>query len=346
MGGASEELGTGDAAYDGESSGGPVASGSNARDGRARGEGAAGSAAVATQPEGPLNLDDISYALDVEVPPGGEMLRCIYAQIPTDRGVVAVPFVESHYTPGSHHLLAYRSNLTEIPEGNTGVWDCDDGAWQVNMRGSYYEAQRPDEEHRLPDGIAHKFQPGEVLIVQAHYINASDTELKAHVEMTLHPSDPAEVKEEAGTIFFNNARINLPPHGTAETDMNCPLNQDINLALLWSHMHKRGVHFKVETDDAEAIERVGSSTLYEETDWAEPAQKAYPTDPPLVLHAGTNIKFGCKFENKGDATYTFGNSAEHNEMCILHGMYWPRMPNPSETCVLGALGGVFERFRR
>ena len=278
-------------------------------------------------------LDDIRYAFDVSVPAGGEEFRCIYAQLPQDRGEVNVNHVESHYTPGSHHLLAYRSNLTSIPDGATGVWDCSDGLWQINMRGSYYEAQRPDEEHKLPDGIAHKFQPGEVLIIQAHYLNATDKGLAAHVEMTMHPTDPSKVEQEAGTIFFNNINIRVPPHGSAQSHMSCELPNDIQLALLWSHMHERGVKFVVETDDAAAAKALG--TLYEEDDWAEPSQRAYPNDSTAVLHAGSHINFSCTFQNEGDSTYVFGNSAHTNEMCILHGMYWPRMSSRHEQCLGG-----------
>jgi hypothetical protein len=306
----------------------------------APGAGATGSAAAGRAVEGEVErkidgdaLDDVRYAFDVTIPAGSEQFRCIYAQLPEDRGVVNVNHVESHYTPGSHHLLAYRSNLTSIPEDAAGVWDCADGLWQVNMRGSYYEAQRPDEEHVLPDGIAHKFQPGEVLIVQAHYVNATENDLDAHVEMTLHPTDPSTIEQEAGTIFFNNINIRVPPRASAQSHMRCTLPTDIQLALLWSHMHERGVHFLVETDDPEAVEALG--TLYEENDWAEPEQRAYPNDNSAILHEGTHISFSCTYENPNDGVYTFGNSAKENEMCILHGMYWPRMSPVYEQCLLG-----------
>lgn len=277
-------------------------------------------------------LDDINYKFDVTVPAGGEELRCIYAQLPDDRGVMAVSDVESHYTPGSHHLLAYRSNLTSIPEGYENVWDCSDGLWQINMRGSYYEAQRPDEEHKLPEGIAHKFQPGEVLILQAHYVNATDKDLQANVDFTLHPTDESKITQEAGSIYFNDINILVPPRDEAKATMRCELPQDIHLALLWSHMHERGTHFIAETDDpgAQAL-----GTLYEEDDWAEPDQRTYPTDDTAILHAQSHITFTCTFQNQGDTPFVFGQSAHDNEMCILHGMYWPRMSQAAEQCLLG-----------
>lgn len=284
--------------------------------------------------EGPPG--DVTFQFDTVVPAGEEMFKCMYVQVPKDHGVIAVPAVESHYTPGSHHLLAYRSDLTEIPDGNTDVWECSDAAWFTHARGSYYEAQQPNEMRQLPDGIAHKFQPGEVMILQSHYINVTDAEIQAHVELTLHTMDIDDVKVEAGTIYFNDTSINVPPHTRAMASMSCALPQDINLALLWSHMHKRGVHFVVTTDDEKASEMLGSP-LYEELDWSEPKAKTYPEGEEFEIHAGQRINILCEFQNDTDNTYKFGNSAETNEMCILHGMYWPRMSSAAEQCYLGRM---------
>jgi hypothetical protein len=96
------------------------------------------------------------------------------------------------------------------------------------------------------------------------------------------------------------------------------------------------VNFVVSTDDPRAAEVLGSP-LYQETNWSEPRAKEYPDAEEAELHAGSRITFGCDFENDSDNTYTFGNSAETNEMCILHGMYWPRMTSFSEQCVLGRM---------
>jgi hypothetical protein len=138
------------------------------------------------------------------------------------------------------------------------------------------------------------------------------------------------VEQEAGTIYFNDVNINIPPHAKGGTSMSCELPQDISLALLWSHMHARGTHFIVTTDDEEAAAILG--TLYEESDWSEPKARVYPSDPPVVIHAGKHIDFACEFQNDTDQAFRFGLSASTNEMCILHGMYWPRMPLTGEQC--------------
>jgi hypothetical protein len=271
------------------------------------------------------------------VPPGGETLMCTWQQMPSDRGVIAVPSAESEFTPGSHHLLAYRSDLTALPDGQTAgvTWACSDGSWMVHMRGSYYEAQQPLSRRDLPTGVAHRFQPGEVVIMQTHYLNPGTDPLAAHAKLTLHTVEVGTVPQEAGSIMFSDVNINVPAGAKGRSTLTCPITSDIHPALLWSHMHKQGSNFVANTDDSVAAAAVGG-VLYAENDWSEPQPRAYPFDPPVTLHAGTNITFSCDFTNPNSYTLTFGQSAEMNEMCILHGMYWPRMTSPSaEQCYGG-----------
>jgi hypothetical protein len=282
----------------------------------------------------PGALPDITYTMESTVAPGGEALMCIYVAMPTNRGVIAVPSAESQFTPGSHHLLAYRTDLTSIPVGTTTApFPCADGAWMVHERGSYYEAQTPMSRRDLPPGVAHRFQPGEVVVIQTHYLNPATDPLDAHAQLTLHTVDVSTVPQEAGSIMFTNVNISVPPGGTARSTMSCTLPSDFNPALLWSHMHKQGVNFIATTDDPTAVATLG--TLYHEMDWDEPHPRSYPYSPPATLHAGTHITFSCDYNNPTSRTLTFGQSAETNEMCILHGMYWPRMTSSGELCTGG-----------
>ena len=299
---------------------------------------AATSDADRTAANGVGSMPDVEFTLDVHVPAGAELLRCVYAAFPSDRGMIAVNSAESHYTAGSHHFLAYRSDLVGIPEDRTEVFDCNDNDFSHN-RGSYYEAQQPDSSRALPAGVAHMFQPDEVVILQAHYINATDEDVDAHVRFVLHTVDPAEVKHEAGSILWSNFRFSVPPHSKQRVTLTCPIPEDFNPALLWSHMHHRSSNFVASTDDEAAAEALG--TLYEEHDWAEPQPREYQMDPAVTLHAGSSVTFSCDMTNDTDSPLVYGNSAETNEMCILHGMYWPRMTmRGAEFCFDGTAESV------
>jgi hypothetical protein len=301
--------------------------GAGGASGALAGAGAGGARAAA-----PSGLPDITFTYDVHVPAGAELLMCKYAALPADRGTIAVASSESHYTPGSHHMEAFRTDLTAIPANQADLWDCKSGMWFAHDRGVYYEAQQPDSHRELPPGVAHEFKPGEIVLLQSHYVNTTSGDLEAHVALTLHTVDMKDVKFEAGPILFSNARFSLAPHSKSRVTMTCPLSQDIHPAELWSHMHKQGTAFLATTSDAPAAAMLGES-LYHEADWNEPHPRMY--DPATTLHSGTTITFSCDFNNETDRTITYGDSALTNEMCIFHGMYWPRMPAADEGCYKG-----------
>jgi len=167
----------------------------------------------------------------------------------------------------------------------------------------------------------------------AHYLNASGSGFDAQVEFRLHTTDPANVTYEAGSVYFYNPQISIPPMSQITVRRTCPIPQDINLALLWSHMHSRGIGFTATTDDPVASEQVGD--LYSTTTWSEPQPRVFPYDPPVTLHAGSTITYACTYNNPTQQTIVQGQSARTNEMCILHGMYWPRQSSQTEMCLSG-----------
>ena len=187
----------------------------------------------------------------------GEILDCVYVRMPADRGKIAVGSAESTFTPGSHHFLVYRTSYDAIPANGDRVHACSDAEQIAGITGSYYEAQTPMARRDLPSGVAHVFKPGEVLLMTAHYLNATATGFDTQVHFRLHTEDVARVKHEAGSIFFYNPVIQVPPFSQVTVTRTCPLDQDVELALLWSHMHSRGVRFTATSDDAAAVARVG-----------------------------------------------------------------------------------------
>lgn len=310
---------------------------------------------MATPPAAPPsdpNYPDIVFNMHGTIEAGAEAMFCQYVQMP--KGVkTAVPSAESHYTPGSHHFLVFRTNLTSIPAGEDKSHLCGDptntlavtgasnglasGESAAGSTGSYYEAQTPNARRDLPAGVAHVFAPGEILILTAHYFNATEATIDSTIEFRLHTEDPALVKQEAGTFFLLDTNLNIPPHSEVTFTRACPIPKDINLGLLWSHMHARGWSFKASTDDPMAMAQLNGD-VYDQPGpdgWAEPHVQTYPSDPPIVLHAGSKLTISCTYHNTTDQTFRFGQSAETSEMCLLHGMYYPRLDGATERCTNG-----------
>jgi hypothetical protein len=278
-------------------------------------------------------LEDVEFGMGAHIGAGVETQKCVYVAMPADRGVIAVPSAESHYTPGSHHFLVYRTGKTEVPEGGGEIHECGAAELINDLQGTYYEAQRPDDSRTLPDGVAHLFQPGEVLLLTSHYLNTTEEDIDASMTFTLHTIDAGDVDQEAGSIFFYNYNIALPPNSQTTVRRTCPIPEEMNLAILWSHMHWRGTGFRAKTDDAAIVDRIGD--LYDSETWNEPPPRDFPNDPPVTLHAGATVTYECDFSNDTAETVVQGPSAETNEMCILHGMYWPRQDPSVELCLQG-----------
>jgi hypothetical protein len=300
----------------------------------------------------PSGLPDIVFNMTGRIERGAEAMFCQYAQLPKG-GKTAVPSAESHYTPGSHHFLVYRTNLTTVPAGqdvshvcgltgttvakvgsNNGLSNVESA---IGQTGSYYEAQVPDSRRDLPPGVAHVFAPGEILMMTAHYLNVTDSAIDSMIEFRLHTMDPQQVKQEAGTFFLMDTQLNIPAHSEVTFTRTCPITKDVNLGLLWSHMHARGDSFRAWTDDPVATMALGGD-IYDQPGpggWEEPHVQAYPSDPPVTLHAGSKLMFACTYRNTTTRTFTYGSSAETAEMCLLHGMYWPRADAATERCTSG-----------
>ena len=276
---------------------------------------------------------DVLFRMAGHVDANGEILDCVYVRMPSDRGKIAAYSAESTFTPGSHHFLVYRTSYDAIPSGEDRVHPCSDAEQIIAITGTYYEAQTPAAHRDLPAGVAHVFKPGEVLLMTAHYLNATPAGFDTQVTFRIHTEAMSKVKHEAGSIFFYNPTIEVPPFSEVTVTRTCPLDHDIELALLWSHMHSRGVRFTATSDDPAAVQRAGD--LYDSTTWSEPSPRTFPDDPPVTLHANSSVTYSCTYRNTTSASFVAGQSAATNEMCILHGMYWPRLDSADEMCTGG-----------
>ncbi|HMR77261.1 MAG TPA: hypothetical protein PKD61_19260, partial [Polyangiaceae bacterium] len=223
----------------------------------------------------------VEFTFRANVAVGEEIQKCQFVRMPEDKGALAVGRISHQYSPGSHHFLVYRTELTEIPSGGDTLVDCDESSWMSNVRGVIYAAQDTDGEFVLPKGVGQKFHAGEIMLVQTHYLNTTSGALDAQIDVRMELIEPAEVEQEAGVLFFFNPAISLGPAAKGSAELTCPVPEDLNLAFAASHMHKRGKYFRADSSDAAVAAAVGP--LYESTIWAEPVPRVFPQDPPTLL---------------------------------------------------------------
>jgi hypothetical protein len=269
----------------------------------------------------------LAFHVETTVKPGTEAQLCKFIALPKDRGELAVTSADHTYTEGSHHFLVYRTSMTEIPSGGGDLVSCDDTEWMSTVRGVAYAAQAPTGDLTLPEGVSQRFTPGEVLLVQVHYVNASQADLDAKVDFTFHTAPADSAKIEAGVLFFFNPIIDVPPHGTSSAALSCPIPEDVNLLFAASHMHRRGASFEAHQGGQP------EGSLYTSKTWSEPVPRTFsPTDASAKVAKGASISYSCSYQNSDDQRYIAGPSAQHDEMCMFIGMYYPKLDTATELC--------------
>jgi hypothetical protein len=265
---------------------------------------------------------------------GEEIEYCKYIVVPDD-GDLDVARFEHAYTAGSHHLLLYQTTV-DADEAPTDIFPCaGTGFSELGISGIAYAAQVATGELAYPDGVALKISAGDVLLLQTHYLNASDQGLEVDVRLNLWLSD-VPVTDEAGTLFFYDWAIVVPAGQPATARMRCQIPADIDLLFGMSHMHRRGVDYRATLEGGDLSEPL---ELFATTSWEgiEPARY----QPSQAVTPGQVIDFWCGFEGEADRTIIEGPSAEANEMCMFVASYWPRVDQATELCSGPGSGPVF-----
>jgi hypothetical protein len=271
-------------------------------------------------------------AMDVTIASGDETEQCQYLVVDDELEIVRF---EHRYTTGSHHLLLYQTDLA-AGDVDGEMFDCTGAQLtELGVSGIAYAAQVPDGELAYPADVGLRVEPGTVLLIQTHYLNASPASLDAEVRLNLwYASEP--IAEEAGTLFFYDWAIVVPAGEPASARMRCVVPEDVDLIFGMSHMHRRGVGYQafLETGEGEP------TMLFETQRWegVEPARY----QPVQHIPAGSVIDFRCDYQGEAGRTIIEGPSAEANEMCMFVASYYPRLDRAVDLCATPGSGPVFD----
>ncbi len=251
------------------------------------------------------------------VQPGEEVIKCQNFRNPFPGVDVAVVKSESFMAAGSHHLHVFYHEAAQ----DGALEECVPFEFAPYIHG----AAQPHVTTTYPEGTGRLVKATEGFRVSVHYLNTSGAPLTTTIKQLLYWVPTAEVKQYAGTLYMNQPYFYVPPYSPGTADGSCTLPWDVNLLFAVSHMHRQGVYFKATASSGEM--------LYEGTEWSEPVPNRF--EPHLPLRAGTRIDYHCEYQNTGATALTFGESAAHNEMCILAGAFYPAPEGQSVLCLQG-----------
>lgn len=299
---------------------------------------------------------DRGFSLHVpgfEVPAGVETQDCYFVAVPDiNHGEdVWIDHFAIAQRQGSHHMNIFRVNTISFLGGSPGDivrgGECristnwSDWPLVVNSQ----ESEEPVVDWVLPEGVAQRFAPGELLMVQTHYVNATlqNTPAGGEVRVNFHKS-PLSAPIEMGTLFATQQSIRICQNGPQEPvysgSCSFPPGQEVHVAAANGHFHGRGTKFEMFTWDGQTLDQPpAEDSFYVSDNW---------NDPPMsinldkVVPPGGGIWWDCHYRwqepeagcdvvnerddnQEGDCCYTFGNSAQNAEHCNVFVYYWPKV---------------------
>jgi hypothetical protein len=264
----------------------------------------------------------VQFKMVTELAAGTEGEHCMFVRGPADG--MFVNHDEVRYSEGSHHVLIYETTYDAIPTekvdgtkvDTSGVFDCTDGAtngWSITKLVAGSQNADGASMLSLPEGVAMKVRPNAVLLMNAHYVNATNAALEPEVRVNMYTIPEAEVKTEGDILFLYNPFIYIGPNGEGRAHMQCPIHSDITIQTVQSHMHARGTGY-------EAGIRGEAAPFYTNTKWEGVPVKDFGAG--LQVKAGSFFDYHCDYKNAGTKEI-FQGPRSTDEMCMLIGSYYP-----------------------
>src|SRR6185503_6468805 len=110
------------------------------------------------------------------VDPGVEVQQCFFFTVPSAEQAF-VSRIEIAQTTGTHHMNIFRVKTIKNLDGENGTVVRDGECWKpTNWSDWPLVVNSQNEGHvefNLPEGVAHRFEAREKLMLQTHYVNAT-----------------------------------------------------------------------------------------------------------------------------------------------------------------------------
>jgi hypothetical protein len=290
------------------------------------------------KPEDGWQWEVASFSVD----PGKEVQQCFFFQVPgTEESLVN--HIEIAQTTGTHHMNIFRVRTRVNLDPAVANQVIDGECWKpANWKDWPLVINSQNDGHvdvRLPEGVAHAFQPGEWIMLQTHYVNATTqkTPGQGRVLVNFNRMPKGQLAFRLGTAFATNQNIKICPGDVGKTfETTCSFaRQPVTIFAANGHFHSRGRRFTMSVFDPAGDQL---PDFYENLDWAEPL---YERGLAVGAPAGGGIRYKCEFDfgptsNCGDPNngccYTFGGMVEYQEHCNAFVYYYPANDSTDVNC--------------
>jgi hypothetical protein len=265
---------------------------------------------------------------------GQELQQCFFFEVPYDEPVF-VKHIAIAQTTGTHHMNIFRVRTVVGLDGAQGDVVVDGECWKPTNWSDWPLVINSQNEGNvdldLPQGVAHRFEPHEKVMLQTHYVNAT-TQKTPSVGKVLVNFDriPASaVTAELGTAFATNQNLRVCPGQSGITfETTCRFAKEGPVTIFGAngHFHSRGRRFTMSVFNP--LEGAGAP-FYESTHWDE---ALFAKNLGLAVPSRGGISYTCEFSALPDdcgnpddgCCFTFGGKVEFQEHCNAFVYYYPR----------------------
>jgi hypothetical protein len=253
----------------------------------------------------------------IPVAAGEETTLCIEKRLTTTEDMLVTRMV-ADLSPGSHHLIVYQS--TGTTEQLT-PFACQ--PFEGLVASTAVPLMLVGEEHvdyGFPTGVGITVPAGQMIRVEAHYINTTSAAIQGMGSVQLEgvPLAAAGSFIEANFGFWGTLDINIPANSTYSTPVKFQTAIAGTTAFaVSSHQHHLGTEVKVWMS-ANASDM--SDPILDETNWAAPTLEQLT--PPLMFNGTNGLSYQCSWDNTTSSPVSFGESAT-DEMCFVALYYYP-----------------------
>ncbi|MEJ7601532.1 MAG: hypothetical protein WKG01_26745 [Kofleriaceae bacterium] len=255
----------------------------------------------------PRFVDLVTPEFTVE--PGHELVACLY--LDNAHGRFGTDRIEARQGNGGHHI-AFRRATERRP---AGTFEHCTGDQEALALGDLFLGGGA-----LPvAGWAVEIPADAQLVVETHYLNATDLPLLARDVIRVHRVPDAEVTRWVHAMHLKTYDLDVPP-GVSTLAFDCRVPTDLSLFQFWGHQHERGRRVRAELDGAE---------LYDAT-WGTDPLVWGALDAPLAIAAGSQIRIACTWDNTTghalrfpDEMCAFGGYVEGSELSCVGDSHTP-----------------------
>jgi len=232
--------------------------------------------------------------------------------------------IDTQLAPGSHHLILYKSMATAERKD---IYDCPPLDISNGDIPLYIAETQNDNKLPLPTGVSYQLAAGQMVRLEAHYINATPNAIMGQGNVHLTVGDSSKSYQAADIMFCGSVTPlaqqlggqGVPPGMSMLPPAFFAVPAGIKIFGLTTHEHKRGSLMTIDKSSSTAA----GQNLTMGQPYDNPPFVVYDDNSLLTFNQGEGLRWQCFYNNPDNMTYYFGQSAQSNEMCFLWAYYFP-----------------------